>query len=138
MPVTASPPQPQPRHATTPPAVLKALRVSEGVDYGRATTINFAVLGLAQLLHLGNARDVDPVLSWRRAVANRAALAAVCIGALSVVAVIQIPPLARLLQLVPLSGTDWMFVGGLALLPALVGQTGKAIRLRRPRTGGTR
>ncbi|HET9193909.1 MAG TPA: HAD-IC family P-type ATPase [Vicinamibacterales bacterium] len=100
-----------------------------GVPYERAITMNFAVLGFAQLLHLGNARDDAPVLSWRRAIANRAALAALVIGALSLVAVIQLPALAQLLRLVPLSAADWALVLGLALVPAVVGQTVKVARV---------
>ena len=101
-----------------------------GVAYSRAVTINFAVLGLAQLLHLGNARDEGPVLSWRLAVANRAAFGALVIGALSVLAVVQIPAFAHLLRLVPLRATDWLLVCGLALVPAIVGQTIKLARAR--------
>ena len=100
-----------------------------GVPYERAITMNFAVLGFAQLLHLGNARDDAPVLSWCRAIANRAALIALAIGALSLVAVIQIPALAQLLRLVPLSAADWALVLGLALVPAVVGQTVKVARV---------
>jgi Ca2+-transporting ATPase len=99
-----------------------------GVEYARALTINFAALGLAQLLHLGNARDEQPVLSWRRAVANRAALAALGVGVLSMFVAVQIPALARLLHLVPLGGGDWLLVGGLALVPAVVGQALKVAR----------
>lgn len=106
-----------------------------GVPYGHAITINFAVLGLAQLFHLGNARDEGPVLSWDRVVANRAALIALAVGALSLLAVIQIPALAQLLRLVPLSATDWALVFALALVPAVVGQAVKVVRAR-TRTNG--
>jgi Ca2+-transporting ATPase len=99
-----------------------------GVPYERAITMNFAVLGFAQLLHLGNARDDAPVLSWRRAIANRAALVALVIGAFSLFAVIQSPALAQWLRLVPLSATDWAVVLGLALVPAVVGQAVKVAR----------
>jgi P-type Ca2+ transporter type 2C len=99
-----------------------------GVEYARAITINFAALGLAQLLHLGNARDDEPVLSWRRAVANRAALAALGVGALSMFVAVQIPALAHLLHLVPLAIGDWVLVGGLALVPAVAGQALKVAR----------
>ena len=93
-----------------------------GVAYPRALTINFAALGLAQLLHLGNARDEGPVVSWRLIVANRVALAALAIGALTLVAVVQVPALAHLLRLVPLRAADWVLVCGIALVPAIVGQ----------------
>ena len=108
-----------------------------GVAHSRAITINFAVLGLAQLFHLGNARDEGPVLGWRRAVANRAALAALIAGAASVFAVIQIPWLARLLRLAPLQTGDWLLVGVLSLVPAVVGQAVKVRRTRQHRNGVT-
>jgi Ca2+-transporting ATPase len=106
-----------------------------GVPYARAITINFAVLGLAQLFHLGNARDEEAVLRWRRVIANRAALIALALGVLSLLAVIQIPAMAHLLRLVPLSPVDWALVCGLALVPAVVGQAVKATRSRRRATG---
>jgi Ca2+-transporting ATPase len=105
-----------------------AWQTAIGMEYTRAITINFAALGLAQLLHLGNARDEEPVLSWRRAVANRAALAALGVGALSIIVAVQIPALAHLLHLVPLDAGDWLLVGGLALVPAVVGQALKVVR----------
>ena len=110
--------------------VLAAIvwQTTTGVAYSRAMTINFAVLGLAQLLHLGNARDEGPVVSWRLAVANRAALGALVVGALSLLAVVQIPALAHLLRLVPLGAAEWLLVFGLALVPAIVGQAIKFAR----------
>jgi Ca2+-transporting ATPase len=110
-------------------------QTATGVAYARAMTINFAALGLAQLLHLGNARDEGPVVTWRLVIANRAALAALAAGALLVFAVVQVPPLAHLLRLVPLQPADWLLVCGLALFPAVVGQALKLARTRRP-TGG--
>ena len=113
--------------------VLAAIiwQTAAGVPYAHAITINFAVLGFAQLLHLGNARDDGPVLSWNRVVANRAALIALAVGAVSLITVIQIPALAQPLRLVPLSAIDWAVVFGLALVPAVVGQ---AIKVGRTRT----
>jgi Ca2+-transporting ATPase len=104
--------------------VLAAIvwQTATGVDYARAITMNFAILGLAQLFHLGNARDEGPVLAWRRVVANKAALAALVCGGISIFVVIETPGLAYLLRLVPLRGTDWLAVCGLSLVPAIVGQ----------------
>ena len=109
-----------------------AWQTATGIEPARAMTMNFAILGLAQLFHLGNARDEGPVLSRARALANKAALAALVVGALSVVAVVQIPAVATLLQLAPLTRSDWMLVVGLALLPAVAGQ---ALKVARGRSG---
>ena len=88
-----------------------------------------------QLLHLGNARDDEPVLSCGRVVANRAALGALAVGALSMFAAVQIPAMGAFLHLVPLDGADWALVSGLALVPAVVGQALKASRRWRRFTG---
>jgi len=91
-------------------------------DPGRAMTIAFMTLALAQLFHLGNARSSGPVLAWKRATANYWAL-----GALPLVLTLQLlavywPPLASVLRTVPLGASDWLVVGGLSLVPAAVGQ----------------
>ena len=109
-----------------------------GVAQPRAMTMNFAVLGVAQLLHLGNARDEGPVLTWRRAVANRAALAAMVAGVLSLVAAIQVPVFAHVLRLVPLQAADWLLVCVLALVPAVAGQAWKLTRERQRVKGAWR
>jgi len=96
-------------------------------DGSRATTIAFMTLALAQLFHLGNARSRGPVLSPRRAFANRWALAAVpFVLGLQVIAV-HWAPLAGVLRTVPLTSGDWLIVLGLAAVPAIVGQTVEAL-----------
>ncbi|MGH7499392.1 MAG: cation-translocating P-type ATPase [Gemmatimonadales bacterium] len=94
-------------------------------SYGRATTMTFMTLALAQILHLGNARSEGPVTAPHRALANQAAVAAVLITLLLQVA--PVPWFAQLLGLVPLTVQEWIVVIGLALIPALTGQTLKAI-----------
>ena len=86
-----------------------------------AVTMSFATLGLAQGLHLGNARRRGAVLSLPAIFANRWAIAAVLmVIALQVVAVQT--PLARVLHAVPLDPRDWLVVSVLAAVPAIVGQ----------------
>jgi Ca2+-transporting ATPase len=100
-----------------------------------AGTLAFMTLAFAQILHLGNARSAAPVLSPERALSNRYALAAVLLTfALQVVAV-SLDPLAQVLGLSPLSGNDWLVVLGLALVPAVVGQALKSLRIARPPAG---
>jgi Ca2+-transporting ATPase len=92
------------------------------------TTTAFMTLALAQILHLGNARSVGPVLVPGLAFANRAALAAVAlaIGLQLVAAFFE--PLARVLGVTPLSAREWVLVGALGALPAVVGQGAKLLR----------
>jgi Ca2+-transporting ATPase len=105
--------------AVTLGAYLWALR--DG-NVERAVTIAFMTLALAQLFHLGNARSRDRVLRPGRALANPWALGAVgLVLALQLLAVYW-PPLAGLLETVPLSPGDWGVVLLAASVPAVVGQ----------------
>ncbi len=102
-----------------------AIAVTEDGGAGpRAVTMCFATLGLAQGLHLGNARRRTAVLAPRAILANGWALAAaVFVAALQVIAVQS--PLGRILHTVPLSARDWMLVTLLAALPAVGGQASR-------------
>jgi len=79
-------------------------------------------LGLAQILHLGNARSDRHVLSRRRAVANRYALAGAGAAAAMQLLPLAVPALARTLDLRPLDGGTWLVVVALAAVPAVAGQ----------------
>jgi P-type Ca2+ transporter type 2C len=108
-----------------------ALMVSHawfGTPVRVAMTMNFMALGLTQIFHLGNARDIRPVLQLPRVLANRHALAAVAIATASLVAVTWIPALSRLVRVTPLSAGQWLVVGVCSLVPALVGQGIKVAR----------
>ena len=95
------------------------------------TTCAFMTLALAQILHLGNARSVGPVLSPRLALANRAAVAAVVLAIGLQVLTAFLAPLARVLRVTPLTGREWVLVVILGATPAIVGQIAKALRTRR-------
>jgi Ca2+-transporting ATPase len=111
--------------AVTLAAFLWGLR---GGDAVLATTLSFTTLSLAQILHLGNARSRGAVMGLRAATANRFALGAVALT-LQLLA-LYLPPLQRLLGLVPLGAAEWMVVLPLAAAPALVGQALKWSRAR--------
>lgn len=115
-------------------AFLWVLR-APGADPARAITVAFMTLALAQTFHLGNARAREPVLGWRRATANRWALAAMAVTVALQLLAVYFTPLGRVLDVVPLAPADWAVVVPLALLPAVVGQ-GIALlgRSRRRRT----
>lgn len=95
-------------------------------NIGRATTMTFMTLALAQILHLGNARSEGPVTNPRLAFANLFAVAAAALAIL--IQLLLAPALGHALGLEPLEAQDWMVVGGLAIIPALVGQTMKILR----------
>jgi Ca2+-transporting ATPase len=97
-------------------------------DAARASTLAFLTLAYGQIFHLGNARSDDPVVRWRRAVANRSALAAVGVaGGLQVLA-ITYPPLTQVLGVARPDAIDLLVAFGLALVPAVIGQAIKALR----------
>jgi Ca2+-transporting ATPase len=94
----------------------------------RARTMAFMTLALTQIFHLGNARSQGPVLSPRRAAANPVALSAVALSLGLQVVSIYVEPVANVLRLSALSGSDWFLIVGLAAVPAVVGQTVKWVR----------
>jgi len=96
-----------------------------------ASTLAFMTLAFAQILHLGNARSAAPVIAPERALSNRYALAAVLVTFGLQVMAVSLDPLAQVLGLFPLTGKDWLVVLGLAMVPAVVGQALKSLRIRR-------
>jgi Ca2+-transporting ATPase len=87
-----------------------------------ASTIAFVVLGLAQILHLGNARSHHPVLSRPSMNANRFALAAVGVSIACLAAAVYIAPLAKILGTRPLSLSELGAAVTVASVPAAIGQ----------------
>jgi Ca2+-transporting ATPase len=100
------------------------------VPMGRAMTMNFMALALAQVFHLGNARDDRPVLHPRRALANRLALASVAGVVVLQVATVFLGPIAQLLHVDRLTTHEWLIVFAAASIPGILGQAGKAFRHR--------
>jgi Ca2+-transporting ATPase len=90
-----------------------------------AVTMAFMTVALAQLFHLGNARSRASVLAPRRAMANSFAVGAVVLAILLQVFALYLAPLRDLLDLVPLSVTEWSMVLGLSIVPGLIGQAAK-------------
>jgi Ca2+-transporting ATPase len=97
-------------------------------DPSRAVTVAFLTLGLAQILHLGNARSHGPVLAVARIFANRHALGAVALAIGLQWLVTAWTPLATVLGVRAVSPGDWGVIGLLALTPAALGQALKSAR----------
>jgi Ca2+-transporting ATPase len=96
----------------------------------RARTIAFMTLAFAQIFHLGNARGARPVLAPAQALRNRWAVAAVVLSVTLQVAAVTLDPVARVLEVVPLTPGEWAVAVGLGLVPAVVGQAIKAASAR--------
>jgi Ca2+-transporting ATPase len=111
--------------AVTLAAFWSALRTAPD----HAPTIAFMTLAVAQIAHLGNARSERDVLAPRRALANRFALLGVGV-ALALQLLTATGPLARILEVAPLSQAEWLSVVLWGALPAVVGQISKVARPR--------
>jgi len=96
----------------------------------RARSLAFATLAFAQLAHVVNARSPRPLLFSRRLFANPWAGWAVAGTALLQVAALTLPGLSDVLGTVTPRPAEWGWVVAAAALPALVGQTVKAVRGR--------
>ncbi|HEX6432656.1 MAG TPA: cation-translocating P-type ATPase, partial [Gemmatimonadales bacterium] len=103
----------------------------ESANTAHARTMAFMTLAFGQILHLGNARSVRPVLSPGTAVSNPYALAAVVLTIALQVLTVQYQPLAGILRTHPLETRDWAILGGLAMLPAIAGQLIKTVATAR-------
>lgn len=99
-----------------------ALEPGETTASTRAQTMAFMTLALAQVLHLGNARSQDHVLSPRRALANPFALGAVGLVVFLQVLAVHVAPLAGVLRTEALDLNDWGICLTLAAVPAVIGQ----------------
>lgn len=91
-----------------------------------ARTLAFAVLSISQLVHAFNLRHPRHLL-WELKINPYLFLALIGGGALQV-GVIMIPGVAGFFGVVPLSGFDWLLVGGLALIPLFLNEGAKLIR----------
>jgi Ca2+-transporting ATPase len=98
---------------------------------GDAKTVAFMTLAFAQTFHLGNARSTEAVLKPARVVANRYALGAVVLSLGLQLVAMYVEPLARILHVTVLDAQAWGIVLGLAVIPAVVGQTLKLSGARR-------
>lgn len=109
--------------------------LSDERGHPHAITMAFMTLAFAQLFHLGNGRSSGPVVARERVTANPYALGAVALVIALQLAAITVPPLARLLELRPLTPLDWAVVLVLAAVPAAAGQL---LRLRQERAAAAK
>jgi Ca2+-transporting ATPase len=101
-----------------------------------AVTLSFLTLGIAQTLHLGNARKAAPVIVPGEALKNRYAIGAVVVTVALLLLTAYFEPLARVLGTHPPAPRDWAVIVGLGALPAGIGQSWKLIARRRARSSG--
>jgi len=91
-----------------------------------ARTQAFAVLAAALLVQAFGCRHRTRSLFSIRPLSNRWLLGAVALSGALLVAVVQLPPLGRIFQTVPLGRGEWLRVAALALVPLPVSEILKA------------
>jgi Ca2+-transporting ATPase len=95
------------------------------------STMAFATLCLSRLFHGFNCKGARPVIFSSRLWNNKTLLGAFAVGALLLAAVLLIPGLKSLFQVMPLSGALLGAIVGLAFCSMLVIQALKAIRTKK-------
>lgn len=90
-------------------------------------TMAFMTIALAQIFHLANARSAEHILTPRRLLANRWAIAAVALTISLQFLAVHFPPLAGILRLTPLTLGEWLTAFALGLAPAVLGQLARII-----------
>ncbi|HOO95003.1 MAG TPA: cation-translocating P-type ATPase [Proteiniphilum sp.] len=92
-------------------------------------TMAFAVLGFSQLLHVRNLHS-NKRSSFRTSIfSNLPLLGAIFLSALLLLAVLLIPAVSRIFGVIPMDSIHWLYVGALSLVPILVVELVKLLRL---------
>lgn len=92
-------------------------------------TMAFAVLGFSQLLHVRNLHS-NKRSSFRTSIfSNLPLLGAIFLSALLLLAVLLIPAVSRIFGVMPMDSIHWLYVGALSLVPILVVELVKLLRL---------
>ena len=99
-----------------------------GEAYQAANTMAFATLTLCQLFHAFDVRSESESLFRIGVLSNPAMNRAFLVGLGMQLAVLLLPPLQRVFQVVPLSPTEWVTVLALAVAPVVVCEGEKAWR----------
>ena len=108
-------------------ATLTAFLWVHASDPARAPSAAFMTLALSQSFHLVNARSHRRITGAAH-VSNPYAIAGVVVAVVLQLATAFVPPLATILHVKPLTGTEWVVVAAASLTPALAGQIIKALR----------
>jgi len=100
-----------------------------GLDQQTAVTISFLTLAIARLWHVFNMRDHDaPVLS-NDVTRNPLVWGALALCLILILSAVYLPGLSGILKLVRPTGIQWLLILGCSVLPLILGQTLKALKL---------
>lgn len=102
-----------------------------GIDPAHAQTGAFMTLGLAQTLHLVNARRRNVVWGFAH-LSNPYALGGVVFAIVLQLAPVFIGPLGGVLHVTPLGPDEWIAIAIASVAPAVAGQALRALRKQHP------
>ncbi len=105
---------------------MTAYYIGLQTSYATASTMAFAVLCLARLVHGLNSRSEAP-LTWAQLFANRFVWFALLGGGGILMIVLKAPFLMDIFEVVPLSGSQLTTVAGLSFVPLVVVQLAKRL-----------
>ncbi|KXS41690.1 MAG: Ca2+-transporting ATPase [Candidatus Frackibacter sp. T328-2] len=92
----------------------------------KAQTMTFATLAFAQLFHTFNLRSKASLMEIGF-FSNRYLVIGVVVSILLQLAVLLVPFLQKIFEVITLSGIDWLIIGGLAILPIIIVEIFKQI-----------
>ena len=101
--------------------------LAAGRGHAHAVTLSFLTLGVAQTLHLGNARSRSAVTTRAEAFRNRYAIGALVLTLALLLLTVYLAPLSRVLGTVAPGPSDWGMIMALGAMPAVVGQGWKLL-----------
>ncbi len=121
-------------------AVLGAFLIARqvlGLPDEAAVTVSFVSLGLAQLWHVFDMREVSSGIFRNEITLNAFVWIALTLSISLIIATLYVPPLAAALGTVPLGLPGWLLVVAASLLPVVMGQLGlEVLRHYRPAENG--
>ena len=102
-----------------------------GEAYQAANTMAFATLTLCQLFHAYDVRSEHHSLFHIGILSNPAMNKAFLVGLGMQLAVLLLPPLQRIFQVVPLNAAEWAVVLALAITPVVICEAVKGLKRHR-------
>ena len=92
-------------------------------------TMAFAVLGFSQLFHVRNLHS-NKISSFKTSIlSNKSLLLAILASSILMLIVMMVPAVMNVFGLVQMDGTHWVYVIGLSLVPIVVVELVKALKL---------
>ncbi len=105
--------------------------INLGLDNPQALgqTMAFAVLGFSQLFHVRNLHS-NKLSSFKTSLlSNKSLLLAILASSILMLVVLLVPGVMNVFGLVPMDGTHWLYVLALSLVPIVIVELVKALKL---------